>query len=103
MRMKSTVLQNKSLPIVLIVLYLLFILLLYEIGPFAWVTEQPLYFYLLQFCYIFFIVLGYYAGIHSNWTCRRTWLDSDRRKLLKIIKPLIFFTIIIFCINVFRE
>ncbi len=103
MRMKSTVLQNKSLPIVLIVLYLLFILLLYEIGPFAWVTEQPLYFYLLQFSYIFFIVLGYYAGIHSNWTCRRTWLDSDRRKLLKIIKPLIFFTIIIFCINVFRE
>ena len=103
MQVKNTVLQNRSLPIVLVVSYLLLILLLYEIGPFAWVTDQPVCFYLLQFSYIFFIILGYYAGIHSNWTCRHQWSERDQVYLLKKVRPFIFFTIFIFGVNIFRE
>ncbi|HBL35963.1 MAG TPA: hypothetical protein DDZ55_04045 [Firmicutes bacterium] len=81
---------------------MLFTLLLYTIGPFAWVTYKPFLFYSLQIFYISFFVLGYIVGVRSPNRARE-WSGFGEKKLLKILTPLLVVSAIFLLINMFRE
>lgn len=50
------------LPLCLIVVFLSFTLILYEFGPFAWITYDPGKFWLLNCLYILALILGWTVG-----------------------------------------
>lgn len=51
------------LPIILIEIYLIFTLILFKWGPYAWDVEEPMFFWPLVFLYMLALGLGYLFGI----------------------------------------
>lgn len=91
------------LPIRLVLGYLIFTLLLYIFGPFNWITYNPFQFYSLQFCYLFFLWLGYRVGIMRKFSNEIQWSERQDIPLIKIVQTLIIINFIVFVINIFRD
>lgn len=77
------------LPLCLIVLYVAFSLFLYEFGPFAWITYEPVVFWLLNFSYIFALIGGWKTGttIKVSAIKKENQLYSKTLRLLRFAIP----------------
>ena len=94
-----------QLPIVLIVAYLLFTLLLYAVGPFAWKTPTPVKFWLLQLCYIVMLYLGFQVGVRTRTRRKDNWNWDTRGDtvVLKLMPVLLAINLVYIVVNLFRS
>lgn len=90
-----------QLPVFLIIAYLVFTLLLYVVGPFAWITYTPFQFWACQFIYIIMLFFGWQFGLKFRF--HKGNLNSHKKYLLKKIDVLIIVNFIFEVINIFRR
>lgn len=90
-------------PIKIAIVYLLCTLLLYAIGPIAWVTYNPVYFWFLQFLYILMLFLGWMIGISKTYTSQEEWKEEKEKKIIKMISLPIWINLFYEVINTFRR
>ena len=90
------------LPIVLVVCYLIFTLILYTYGPFAWITYNPIMFYTLQIFYIAFLTLGYMIAIRSQNGRFTDWKKKEKN-ICRWILPFTAINCIVILINIARD
>ena len=96
----------KYLPITLSVAYLLFTVVLYALGPFAWDTHNAFLFYALLFVYIVALFLGYYKGINKadrKIDTVKPVSGKKRKKFIKTISVLSVIHLIMTVISIFRS
>lgn len=91
------------LPIGLVLFYLIFTLVLYTYGPFAWITYEPVIFYTLQILYIIFLFLGYTVGMRSKQRNFSDWNKKKEHNIYRWILPLTIINCIVILINIARD
>lgn len=92
-----------NFPIKLSILYLFITLFLYLFGPFAWKTNHPVIFWALQITYLIMMLLGYAIGLKIKTNKNRIWQESDSRRIVGLIKPMMVINVIFIIINLFRS
>ncbi len=93
----------KMLPLKLVVLYLVFTVVLYMAGPFAWKTYEPAIFYMLLLLYLVFLIIGYICGAGSKQCTELTWTDFKEKTLIKMLAPLTILNCVVIFINLLRN
>jgi hypothetical protein len=89
-------------PILLVIIYLAFTLVLYALGPFAWVTYKPVSFWTLQVSYIGMLYLGYQFGLRWSEKEQTEWQTNEDCALIKWMNLLVWFNLIFVIVNLFR-
>lgn len=92
-----------QLPLILMVLYLAFTLILYAFGPLAWVTYRPAVFWLLQISYILILVLGWQVGINRTYIRNDEWTKDQDRRIIRTLSFLLPINFIFEIVNLFRR
>lgn len=80
--------KDLFLPLKIIVVYLIFTLLLYEFGPFKWVTYKPVLFWGLNIIYILMLVFGWGIGTKQS-SCQAEWNEENHNVIVRRLKYLI--------------
>lgn len=92
-----------QLPVVLMVAYLVFTLILYAIGPLAWVTYRPFTFWSLQILYIIMLILGWQTGINRTYTRKEEWTEIQEKKIVRVLPILLVIDFLSEVVNLFRR
>ena len=82
--------NNLNKPLIIVVGYLVFTLLLYVFGPFKWVTYNPGLFWTLNILYIIALILGWQLGINTHVCTRSLAWDVEIVALLRFAIPVNF-------------
>lgn len=103
--MRNKVISTKKLffPLKIIVIYLVFTLILYALGPFAWPTHHPIEFYLLNMLYIGMFGLGWYIGIKYTHTYSDVYSARIQSRLLNNLPFFLVCNLCVEFINIFRK
>lgn len=92
------------LPIRLTIIYLIISVLLYEFGPFAWVTYTPALFYGLLVSYITALWAGYRVGIRKQFSSKAIqWQEGALDRMMPVLTVLVIFGYLLYVVNVFRS
>ena len=94
--------KHLYLPIAVIAAYLIFTLILYEAGPFKWVTYHPLRFWSFQILYIAALLYGWMIGTRASVPDHQ-WEDWDNKRVANIITPHITINFVYELINAHRR
>lgn len=95
--------KYRMLPLRIVCFYLVFTLILYAFGPFAWPTHNPLLFYVLQIFYIVALVLGYKIGIRNGSRCAYVFTERKETKLIKWLGIIIAINCIMIFFSILRD
>lgn len=103
--MRNKVISTKKLffPLQIIVIYLVFTLILYALGPFAWPTHHPIEFYLLNMLYIGMFGLGWYIGIKYTHAYSDVYSARIQYRLLNNLPFFLVCNLCVEFINIFRN
>ena len=91
------------LPVRLLMLYLLFSIIAFIYGPFAWNVSHPIRFYGFLASYFFALWLGFRLGIAKRFQYEKVWTEEDDRLLIRLIGPLIAVNVVFYVIYMFRD
>jgi len=98
--------NDKSLlfPIWLSVFYLAVTLIIYELCPYDWPTQNPVLFYSLNILYILALLFGYLLGQRHCFRLRVfLWTEKTTDILVKIVSVAIIINFFMYLIYVFRD
>lgn len=95
--------NNYQFPLNMMLIYLVFTLVLYVIGPIDWVTYSPIYFWSLQILYISMLFLGWQVGINCIYTRKDVWPETKDDLLIKKLNPFLIINFFYEFINTFRR
>ena len=88
-----------QLPIILLLLYLVFSLILYEFGPIDWKTPDPMKFWLFQAACLLALLFGYQLGLHTKEPKNH---QINTEQIIKIFKILLIANFFYIFLNLFR-
>lgn len=85
--------------------YYIFILVLYEFGPWNWTTNNSLYFYALHCLYLAFFSMGYLKRERTGRgnEQRMKWDNKQDRRLMYILGRLLILAVIIQAVTLLRN
>lgn len=92
-----------QLPLIMMILYLVFTLILYVIGPLDWVTYNPVYFWFLQILYIVMLFCGWQVGLTKIYTRTMVWDEKQEENIVSKLRIPLIINLVYEFVNIFRK
>lgn len=95
--------RKYNTPIKIALVYLIISLILYVLGPLAWVTSHPFIFWILQGLYLIALLIGWHVGIQKPVYGNIDYIYDSFNRLKKRLPFLFFINVLYEIINLFRK